>query len=436
MSPSSPSRHRLSIRHHLGAGIVLAVVLVGGVGGWAGTTQISGAVIATGQVVVDSNVKKVQHPTGGVVGEILARNGDRVKEGDVLVRLDETITRANLAIVTKSLDELAARKARLEAERDGLDDVVFPADLTARASLPDVEALIAGERRLFDLRRSARVGQKSQLNERITQLQDEIDGATAQAEAKAKEVVLIERELEGVREMWDKKLVPLTRLTALEREATRIEGERARLLASVASTKGRVTETELQILQIDREFTSEVGKELREADGRIGEFVERKVTAEDQLKRIDIRSPQDGVVHESTAHTVGGVISPGEALMLVVPDAEALDIEVKVSPQDIDQLSPGQPAMLRFSAFNQRTTPEIDGTVSRISADVTTDQRTDQSYYTVRIVPKPDELDRLGEVRLMPGMPVEAFIKTGDRKVISYLLKPLSDQLSRAFREN
>jgi len=363
------------------------------------------------------------------------RDGDRVKAGDIVVRLDETVTRANLSIVTKGLNELAARKARLEAERDGAEAVNFPADLLARRADPDVAAAIASESKLFELRRSSRTGQKSQLRQRVGQLQEEIGGLTAQQTAKGKEIALIERELAGVRDLFQRNLIQINRLTALEREATRLDGERGQLVASVAQSKGKIAELELQILQIDQDLSSEVAKELREVDGKIGEFVERKVTAEDQLKRIEIRSPQDGTVFQSNVHTVGGVIAAGDAIMMIVPDADALTVEAKVNPQDIDQLKLGQTALLRFTTFNQRTTPEIFGTVSRISADITVDQRTGASFYTIRLNMTPKEIARLGEVRLVPGMPVETFVQTGERTVMSYLVKPLFDQLSRAFRE-
>jgi len=429
------SSMRRSMRRHLVAAIVVALVLVIGVGGWAATAVISGAVVASGSIVVDSNVKKVQHLTGGIVGELRVRDGDRVRAGDIVVRLDETVTRANLAIVTKGLDELTARKARLESERDGSDTIIFPAQLLAGAGDPDRAAAMDSEGKLFNLRRTARSGQKAQLRERIAQLQEEITGLIAQQDSKAKEIALLERELAGVRELWKQNLVQLTRLTALEREAARLDGERGQLIAAAAQAKGKIAETTLQILQIDQDIASDVAKELREVDGKIGEFIERKVTAEDQLKRTDIRAPQDGTVFQLAVHTVGGVITAGDPIMLIVPDADNLSVEVKVNPQDIDQLQLNQKAILRFTAFNVRTTPEIEGTVTRISADTSTDQRTGQSYYTVRIAMAADQVERLGDVKLLPGMPVEAFVQTGDRTMFSYLMKPLHDQFVRAFRE-
>ena len=429
-----PSR-RKSIRRHLAAGVAAVLLLTGGVGGWAATTEISGAVIAPGLIVVDSNSKRIQHPTGGVVGEILVREGDPVKAGDVLVRLDETQTRANLDIVVSSLDELQARQARLEAERDGLDTLVFPEELLARRDEPAVASIIAGEQKLFELRRESRAGEKAQLEEQIDQLQEEIEGINAQAEAKTTEIELIEKELEGLRTLFEKKLVPLTRITELERNAARLDGERAQLIAGTAQAKGKIAEIKLQIIQIDQALRSEVGRELSDVRARISELVERKVAAEDQLKRVELRAPQDGTVHQLLVHTVGGVVQPGETLMLLVPHSDALTVEARIPPQEIDRVRLGQPAGLRFSAFNQRTTPELSGQVSRISADISEDPKTGQSFYTVRVAVPESEIARLGDVTLIPGMPVEAFIRTDERTVLSFFLKPLDDQISRAFRE-
>ena len=426
---------RRSIRAHVIAGLVVVAIVAGGFGGWASTMAISGALIAPGQIVVESNVKKVQHPTGGVVGELLARDGDVVKAGQVVVRLDDTVTKANLAIVTKNLDAAMARAARLEAEQRGLFEIRFPKQLTDRAGDPDVEAVMTSESKLFDVRVTGRAGQKSQLRERIHQLNEEIDGLSAQENAKGQEIALVEQELTGVRDLYDKHLVQISRLTTLERDAARLNGERAQYVSSKAQAKGKITETELQIIQVDKDTVSEVSKDLRETNDKIGELIERKITAEDQLRRVEIRSPQDGVVEQSTVHTIGGVINAGDAIMLIVPQSDDLQVEARVNPQDIDKLQVGQKTLLRMSAFNQRTTPELNGVVSRVSPDVATDQRTGQSYYTIRVSMPPEEIARLGDVKLIPGMPVEAFVQTGDRTVISYLMKPLHDQLMRTFRE-
>jgi HlyD family secretion protein len=435
MNDNVKSSARQSINRHTRIALGGVGFLVFGLGGWAWTTELSGAVVAPGTIVVDSHVKKVQHPTGGVIGEILARDGDHVRSGDVVIRLDETVARANLSMVSKSIDEMAARRARLEAERDGAKAIRFPAELTTRSDDIEVSELMRGERKLFDSRREARAGQKSQLQERVAQLAEQIDGTKLQASAKADEIDLIASELVGVQELWKKNLVPVTRVNSLKREETRLRGERGQLISTVAQAKGKISETELQIMQIDQDLRSEVSTELREVQAKIAEYVERKVAAEDQLKRIDIRAPQDGIVHQSTVHTVGGVIGAGDPLMLVMPEGDKLSIEVKVAPQDIDQLRQGLDTVLRLSAFNQRTTPEIKGQVTRIAADLVTDERSGMSHYPVRIAVSEGEYERLGSVKLLPGMPVEGFIQTGYRTVFSYLTKPLADNMARAFRE-
>ncbi len=266
--------------------------------------------------------------------------------------------------------------------------------------------ILASETKLFEVRVFGRAGQKSQLRERVSQLNEEIAGLTAQEQAKDKETALVEKELIGVRQLYEQRLIQISRLTVLERDHARLSGERAQYIASRAQARGKITETELQIIQVDKDVVSEVSKDLREANDKIGEFVERKVTAEDQLRRIE------------------------------VPRADDLSVEAKVNPQDIDKLQIGQKTLLRLSAFNQRTTPELNGVVTRVSADVTTDQRTGQSYYTIRVSLPPAEVARLGDnVKIIPGMPVEAFVQTGDRTMFSYLMKPFSDQLMRSFRE-
>lgn len=433
MPPQSaaPSMRRLAT-----LGLLACFGLVFGFGGWAATARLAGAVIAPGTIVVDSNLKKVQHPTGGVVGELHVRNGDRVETGDILARLDDTVTRANLAVVVKSIDELDGRRARLEAERDDIESVTFPEAIAGRAEQDiGVSKIIAGERRLFEARRTARAGQKAQLAQRIVQLEEEIEGLSAQAQSKEKQIGLIRDELKGVSELYAKNLVPLTRLVSLQREEARLEGERGQIIASAAQARGKISEIKLQIIQLDQDLRSEVLKELREIEGKYGELVERKVAAEDQLKRIEIRSPQAGVVHQLEVHTVGGVISPGEVLMLIVPQADALIVEAQVAPQDIDHATVGQEAVVRFSAFNQRTTPELFGTVTRVSADLSKDPQSGLTYYTARVALPNSELARLGSLKLVPGMPAEVHIQTGERTALSYFIKPLADQIARAFKE-
>jgi HlyD family secretion protein len=311
----------------------------------------------------------------------------------------------------------------------------LPDEFQSRTAEPAVVKLMHGERTLLEARLSAREGQKSQLKKRILQLQDEITGLKAQQTAKAHEAALIVNELVGVRELYQKKLVPLTRLSTLEREAANIDGQRGQLIAGVAQAEGKIAETSLQIIQIDEEMRAEVMKEHREIQGKIAELVERRVAAEDQLKRVDIRSPSAGFVHQLTVHTVGGVISPAEPAMLIVPVNEALNLEAKVMPNDIDQIAIGQKATVRVHASNARTTPEINGSVTRISADVTKEEKTAYTYYTIRVVLPPEELRRLGGLHLIAGMQAEVYVQTHDRTPFQYLIKPLKDQIARTFRE-
>ena len=424
-----------SIRSHLLVGALGFLTLIGLFGGWAVGTEIVGAVIAQGSLVVETSLKKVQHPVGGVVSELMVRDGDRVKAGDVVMRIDATMTRANLAIIVKSLDQFIARRARLESERDRVGKVVFPQVLLNKIGDAEIAAMMSAEQRLYEDRRAVRESKKRQLEQRVRQLRDEIAGMDAERAANFREQGMVDDELTRFRSLHDRGLMEKSRLSTLERQATDIEGDIGRLMAGIAGVEAKISETSLQIIQIDEQWSEEVGSDLREMDARIGEYVERRVAAEDQLKRVDIIAPQDGVVHQLAVHTVGGVVAPGEQIMMIVPEVDKLVVEAKVAPQDIDQIYYGQATNLRFSAFNQKTTPEISGTVERISADVTIDTRTGTSYYIVRVATSQEQIKRLGEFTLMPGMPVEAFITTGERSVLSYFLKPLLDQANRTFRE-
>jgi HlyD family secretion protein len=305
-----------------------------------------------------------------------------------------------------------------------------------RGDDPEVAYIMNSERKLFEIRRSAREGLKSQLTERTVQSDEEIKGLIAQVQSKDKQIDWIKQELVGVNDLWKKQLVQFNRVTQLEREGARLDGERGQLVAAIAQSRGKIAETKIQILQIDQDMRTEVGKDLADIRGKMAELIEKRVAAEDQLKRIDIRAPQNGMVHQLDVHTVGGVVTPGQQIMLIVPDADKLMVEAKAQPQDIDQLRVGQPAALRFSAFNLRTTPEINGTVLLVSADITQDQRTGVNYYTIRVAVSPSEIARLGdELKLVPGMPVEVFVQTSPRTIASYVVRPFHDQLMRAFRE-
>lgn len=428
-------RVRWGFEHELRVGlrILILAALLGG--SWFIFMPLAGAVVVPGNLVVQSNVKTIQHPTGGVVAEIKVRDGSRVREGDLLVRLDATQARAGLQMVSKQLDEVRARIARLSAERDGLARMEFPAELASRAKEDIVKSLLASEESLFKARATARQSQKDLLQSRIAQLTEEISGMEAQQDSKGKQLELIAGEMTGVQDLYDKHLVPLARLTALQRESARIEGERGQLVSSIAETKSKIGEAQLQIVRIDQDFRTDVVKELGDAQGKEAELVERSVAARDLLDRIEIRAPTSGLVHQLAAHTIGGVVRPGDAIMEIVPDAEDLLVEARLQPKDIDQVRNGQQAFVRFTAFNQRTTPQLTGTVSYVSADTSHDQQTSAAYFTVRIVLPDQERRRLAGQQLVPGMPAEVFMQTGSRTMMSYLFKPIADQMRRAFVE-
>ncbi len=426
-------RASFSVRRHVLFATTVMLFLVLGVGGWAATANLTGAVIASGTFVVERNVKKVQHSYGGIVAKINVKNGDMVEAGEVLVRLDDTQINAEIGIIQSQLTEFKARSARLEAERDGRENLTMPAGFEATSET--AAAVAAGEIRLFEESRRTRENQKQQLRLRIEQLDEEINGLTLQRNAKAGEIELIKRELEQVRMLHEKQLTPVSRVYAMERDVMRLTGEHGSLVAQIARAKGQISEIKVQILAVDENVRAQAQRELRSVEGRLAELAERQIATLDKLKRIDLRAPQAGVVHELAVHTVGGVITAAEQVMLIVPDDDNLTIQARISPADVDQVVVGRPAKLRLSAFNQQTTPELSGRVTQVAADITVDTKSGQQYYIVRL--EMDEKDRrsVEDLKLVPGMPVEVFMSTGARTALSYLAKPITDQMSRAFRE-
>ncbi|WP_455270057.1 HlyD family type I secretion periplasmic adaptor subunit [Rhizobium herbae] len=431
------SSHR-SLGRHIAAVTILGIALVGGVGGWAMTTELSSAIVASGTVVVENNVKKIQHLTGGIVEQVLVKEGDTVKAGQILIKLDGTTVRANLSIVQNTLAQLYARRARLLAEQLGSDDFKIPENLNeliSGTSTPG-SVLEQSERKLFISRKNALVGMKSQLASRKDQLVDETKGLTVQLAAIQDALGLIGEELTGLDKLYGQGLVSMQRLTELKRNRAQLEGDRGARIAARAQAAGKSSEIDLQILQLDEDRRTENAKELTDVEGKIAEYEDRRIAAMDQLKRIDIRAPLDGRIYQLAVHTVNGVINPGEVLMLVVPGADGLTVEAKIATHDIDQIRLGQPVEVRFSAFNQRTTPIVEAEVVTIAPDLVTDQRTGMTYYPLRIKPKPESLTGLKGLTLYPGMPAEVFIKIADRTVISYLAKPLTEQIQHTFRED
>ena len=424
-----------SLRSHLFIGLLTAFVLVGGLGGWASYASISGAVIAQGTVIVESRSKRVQHNKGGIISAIYVKEGQRVAASEMLLRLDGSLTRANLAIISTQLDELTARKARLIAQRDAADEIRFPASLMDRISNEDIAQAVNGERSLFEARRNTSKNQKSQLAERIGQLREEIKGLIVQRDAKASEMTFIGDELSDLEGLFKKGHVTKSRMLALRREAARLTGAHGQFVSTIARATGRISETKLQIIQIDQDGLARTAKELREVGAKIIELAERKVAAQEVLNRLEIRAPRSGFVHQLSVYTVGGVIGAGDTVMLIVPEDDRLIIEVQIQPTDIDQVRLGQKAIVRLPAFNQRTTPEMFGEVATIAADLTVDRNTGVGFYVARLILSKDEMEKIDGKKLVPGMPVEAFIQTQSRTALSYLSKPISDHIVRVFRE-
>lgn len=435
---SSPATR--AIRRNLALGFVVVALVVGGFGGWAATTELAGAVIGRGTLVVDGSVKRVQTRDGGVVGNIEVRDGDRVAAGALLVRLDDTLTRTNLAIVEDQMLHLAAQRMRLLGERDDAESLVvadelLPARHGPAASSAKADALVASEQALFAARRDLAAGQKRQLKARIAQIHREIEGLAERRDAKSEELSWNERELQSAEALRSKNLATLGQVAELSRLRARLVGEHGQLVAEIARAEGRIAETELQIMELDQTRQAEAMAGLREIDAQLAQLAEQRIGALDRLQRVEIRAPQAGIVHDLTVHTVGGVVAPGETLMQIVPSADTLVVEMRLSPADIDHVQPGDAALLRLTAFNQRTTPELSGKVAGLSPDVFVDETTAESWYKARIALDPTSVPRLGSLKLVPGMPVEVFVGVGDRRALSYFLKPLHDYFMRAFRE-
>ncbi|MEO1542766.1 MAG: HlyD family type I secretion periplasmic adaptor subunit [Pseudomonadota bacterium] len=428
---SKPWHARLPIL----VGLFAIVVLVGGLGYWAVRTQLAGAVIASGMVQVESNRQVIQHPDGGVVGQILARNGDRVMAGDTLLTFDDTLFRSELAIIDGQLSELMARKARLQAERDQLPEMSPPeALLAAAADNPDVSEQLRGQIRLFDARRSTLAREAEKLEEQVAQFSAEIEGLGAQLVSLQEELTLVSEELADRESLFERGLIPVSQVSELRRDRARLTGEIGELTARVAQVRGSIAGVEIEIIQLTSRRSEEAITDLRDLEAREIELSERKFALIEQLSRLNVRSPVNGVVFDSQVFALQSVVRPGEPIMYVIPQDQPLVIAARVDPIDVDQVFMGQEAVLKFSGLDQRTTPEISGLVTSLSADAITDQATGQNYFGVELAPQEDELMNLGDQVLVPGMPVEVFIRTTDRTPLSYLTSPLMDYFDRAMR--
>ncbi|MDA7966702.1 HlyD family type I secretion periplasmic adaptor subunit [Ruegeria sp.] len=421
----------------IGLGLAAIAALALGFGGWATTARMSGAVVTAGNVVVSSDLRTVQHPDGGIVGDIHVRNGDRVQAGDVVLRLDDQLLSGSQALVDDRLVAIEAQLARLTAERDGLDDLVLSDELMSRKDEAKVQRALASQRAVMDARRLSQDGEVAALTEQITQIEQEITGLEAQRDAAEEEIELIERELAGQQQLLEKGLTPETRVTALKRQRSGLVGNSGGLISRIAVARGRISETRINILQLEKTFREQVMNEISALEVELDGLKERRSAAELQLARVDLRAPADGIVHEMMVHTVGGVVSPGETLMQIVPEGDGLVVTASVMPQDINNVAVGQSASVVIAAFDQHIVSRLDGSVEFVSADLKTDPITGMPYYEARVALDEDAFALLEDrqLNLLPGMPAEVYITTGERTLFEYLIDPLSKQIRTTFRE-
>ncbi|MEP4380470.1 MAG: HlyD family type I secretion periplasmic adaptor subunit [Alphaproteobacteria bacterium] len=433
--PPGGGGEQLGTRTPILIGSVIILIFFGFFGFWAFLAPLDSAAIAIGTVGVEGNRRTIQHLEGGIVKEIVVRNGDKVKAGQVLIRLDETQPRAQLQLITGQRNAALALAARLRAERDGSETVTFPEILTSQGNDPSVQETMQGQIGIFEARRNSIEGQRRILRQRIGQFREEIEGLRAQIRSADEQLVLINGEVADLQTLFDKGLTPKSRLLSLQRRAAEIEGERGQNRAAIARARQSIGESEIRIVELRTEQVNEVVAELREVESQLLDLAERFRAADDVLDRVEIVSPIDGFAVDLQVFTSGGVIRPGDRLLDVVPDSEKLVIEARVTPTDIDIVRAGLDAQVRLSAFNQRVTPTVDGTVTWVSADRLTDSNSGEEYYTARIDLKDQNDPRLNGLTLQPGMPAEVLIRTGERTLIQYLVSPVEQSISRSLRE-
>lgn len=425
-----------SLRLPIILGYTSAFLLVGGLGFWAVGTEIAGAVVTSGAIEVENERQVVQHPDGGVVEKVLARDGDAVEAGDVLIRLDGTFLRSELVVIEGQLAELFTRSARLRAERDGADEVTheaFPKLQTQ--SVKVIEEQMAGQIALFEARRVSLAREKEQLTQQQQQIQRQIEGLDAQLEASRRQLELFQSELSDVEALFEKGLVQATRLLQLQRAEAELQGSIGGIVSRVAEAKTRIAEIELQVLRLEDNRREEAIEELRDLALQERELIERGASLVERLGRLDVLAPVSGAVFDSQVVAERSVVRAAEPVLYIVPSDQPLRVAARVDPIDVDQVYAGQNVTLVFSAFNRRTTPEGSGVVRFVSADATTDPNTGLTYYEAIVTIDDSTRTALAGLQLLPGMPVEAYIKTDDRTPLSYLVQPLTVYLARAFRE-
>ncbi|MEM0986428.1 MAG: HlyD family type I secretion periplasmic adaptor subunit [Pseudomonadota bacterium] len=428
------SRRNISLKPLFLGGFFVIGVVFGGLVAWSVLAPFEGAVLASGSIAVEGNRKAVQHLEGGIVAEINVREGDYVEAGEVILRLDGTATRAQLAALEARLSELAAREARLLAEQDGSRELAIRPELADLAERPSVQSSLAGQASLRLARSESRASQARIMRQRVSQLQTRIEGSLNEISAKQSELTLVEREAQSLEGLRESGLVTETRMLELERAQFRLRGELEALNSGIATTRVQIGEAELELKRLQADFLEEVVQELRDVKAEIAELSEQRIAAIDRLKRLDIVAPTEGYAIGVRAHTEGGVITPSEPVLFVVPRDDRLVAKIRINPADIDKVSVGQDARLVFSAFAQKESPEVNGAIVTVSADAITDEATGMQFYEA-IVEWPLEAPEAARFDLLPGMPVDAMVRTESRNVLSYLIKPFQDAMAKTFRE-
>ena len=426
-----PGAERLRLRTRRAYVLIAALVL--GFFGLSAILQVGGAVVGSGEVAVESNVKTLIHPTGGILKALMVRDGDHVAKGQLLMRLDQGVSSVGAESAALGLEQLRARRARLEAERDGASSILFPPDLTTKADARAREAMVR-ERQLFALRRRERDGSIALLRQRVQQYQEQIASYQAQISAIESQMTLIEPELAGLRKLHDRQLVTINRLNEMERTAVQMKGSKAALESNIAEARAHISEANEQILNVDKQIRSDAGTQLAEVVGQLNDQQVRVATTTDTVDRSEIRAPQSGVVDKIAFTTIGSAVPATQPLLQIVPDRDNMIVEARIRPQDVDQVRVGQAARVTFSGFNRQTTPDISGKLIFVSPDLTSDQRTGQSYYRIKVRLDAAALARAPQIALKAGMPAETFVETGDRSILSFLIKPLLDQLRYSMR--
>ncbi len=416
-------------------GLMVLLVFVGGFLFWALLAPLESAAIADGKIIVDTSRKTIEHLEGGIIERLYIQEGSRVKQGDLLIELDDTQALARLSLLRGQINHFYGFASRLLAERDNKQSVEFPKRLTSQADKPQVEQIIQSQRAIFTANQATFNGQIKILQQRIQQLQKEIESLQAQVNADTRQLELIDEEIKAVAYLEQRKLIERPRLLALQREAARLQGERGENIGLIAKAEQRIGETQSQIIATKDNRQKEVLQELRETRQQLADLLEEERAAEDVLKRTAIRAPQDGTVVGLKKHTVGGVLSASEEVMEIVPSKDELIIEARLNPLDIDVVYPGLVAKVKLTAFKQRSTPSLDGKVDTISADILQDEHTGETYYAARVKIDSSQLEKIKHVKLYPGMPAQVMIITDKRTPMRYFVTPIQDSFSRAFRE-